>query len=124
MEARKTCTYFSQLLHVQPGHALLVGRWPRRTVTMPPLGDPGAGPSNALREKHTEPEGHFTRVPWTGLAPWPGRAGHGAVWRGTPGVGTALPAPHRARFTTPTETGTLTPGPVLRVRNRGPLHRS
>ncbi|ELK07926.1 hypothetical protein PAL_GLEAN10007161 [Pteropus alecto] len=34
---------------------------------MPPLGDPGTGPSNALREKHTEPEGHFARVPWTGL---------------------------------------------------------
>lgn len=92
MEARKTRTYFSQLLHVQPGHALLVGRWPRRTVTMPPLGDPGAGPSNALREKHTEPEGHFTRVPWTGLAPWPGRAGHGAVWAGHTWGGDSTPS--------------------------------
>lgn len=42
---------------------------------------------------------------------------------GTPGVGTVLPGPRHARFTTPSETCTLTPGPVLRMRNRG-LQRS
>lgn len=125
LQGRKTCTCVSQLLQAPPGHALLVGGWPRHTVTTPPLGDPGAGPSSALREKHTEPKGHFTRIPGTGLPLTsqprdPGEQGTEQCGWGAPGVGTALPGPHRARFPAPSETRTLTPGPVLQTRNRAP----
>lgn len=106
LRGRKTCTCVSQLLQAPPGHALLVGGWPRHTVTTPPLGDPSAGPSRALREKHTEPKGHFTCIPGTGLplTSQPrdlGEPGTEQCGWGTPGVGTALPGPHRARFPAP-----------------------